>query len=102
MLHDVQDRVQRFELLRRGVKLRPPTSLVRVDDLPLQVARVHHVEVHQAQRADARRRQIERQRRTQPAGAHAQHLRRLQLLLALHAHFGQDQVARIARDLFSV
>ena len=39
-------------------------------------------------------------RRAQAAGADQQHLGGLQLLLALHADFGHDQVAAVAQDLF--
>ena len=77
-----------------------PDRRGRVNHLPLQVARVHRIEVHQPQRSHACRRQIQRQRRAQPARTHAQHLRSLQLLLPLHAHLGQDQVARVPRNLF--
>ena len=68
----------------------------RVDDLALQIARVYYVEVHQAQRAYAGRRQIERQRRTQPAGSDAKHARSFQFALAFLADFRKDQVARVA------
>ncbi len=70
-----------------------------MDDLALQIARVNHVEVHQAQGADAGRGQIKRERRTETAGTDAQNARGLELLLALDAHFGQDEVARVAREI---
>ena len=73
-----------------------------MDDLPLQVRVIDDVEVDHAKRAHASRRQIERQRRTQPTGADAQHLRGLDLLLPLHAHFGHDQMSRVAQDLIFV
>ena len=53
-------------------------------------------------RADARRGQVHRQRRAQPAGADAEHARRLELLLPFHAHFRQDQVPAVALDLVGV
>ena len=37
-------------------------------------------------------------RRTQPPGADTQYLGRLELLLPAQAHFGHDQVARVAQD----
>ena len=52
-----------------------------VDNLALQVAVVHHVEIHDADAAHARRRQVQRQRRAQPARADQQHAAALQLLL---------------------
>ncbi len=50
-------------------------------------------------RADACGGKIERKRRAEAAGADAEDFGGLQFLLALHAYFGQDQVARVARDL---
>ena len=75
-----------------------PTSAGGVDHLALQVGEIHHVEIDEADAADARGRQIQAQRRAQSAGAHQQHLGGLQLLLAFHAHFGDDQVAAVAQD----
>ena len=91
--------IERGEFLRGGVELLAADVVGGVDDLPLQVAGIHHVEIDEPQRADAGRSQIERQRRTESAGADAEHARSLQLLLALHAHFGQDQVPRVAREI---
>ncbi len=71
-----------------------------MNDLPLQIARVDDIEIDEAEGADSRRGQIQGQRRTESAGADTQHLGGLELLLAFHADFGQDQVARVARDLF--
>ena len=83
-----------------GVDLELADGRGGVDDLALQVAGVDNVEVDQAEGADAGGGEIERERRAQAAGADAEDFRGLQLLLALHAHFGQDEVARVARDLF--
>ena len=99
MLDDVQRGIEREELFLGRVELLAPNVFGGVDDLPLQIARVNHVEVDQAQRADAGRGQVERQRRAEPAGAHAEHPRGLQLLLALHAHFGQDEMPRVAGEI---
>ena len=85
--------------LGRRVQLLAAYIAGGVDDLPLQVRKIHDVEIHDAQRADAGGSQVQRQRRAQPAGADAQHLRLLQLELALHANFRQDQMARVAQDL---
>jgi hypothetical protein len=70
-----------------------------VDDLALQIAGVDDVEVDQAESADAGRGEIERQRRAQAAGADAEHARGFEAALALHAHFGQDEVARVAGEV---
>ena len=99
VLDDVQRRIERDELLRGGVELFAADVFGRVDDLALQIAGVHDVEIDQTQGADAGRGQIESQRRAQTAGAHAEHARGFQLALAFHAHFGQDQVARVAREV---
>ena len=50
-------------------------------------------------RADARRRQIEQQRRAQAAGADHEHASTAAARLPLLAHFVEDQVARIAFEL---
>ncbi len=89
-------RVDREQLVFRGVQLRAADVRRPVKNLPLQVAEVHDVEVNDADRADARRGEIQRDRRSQAAGADAEDLRRLQLLLTLHANFRQDQVAAVA------
>ena len=70
-----------------------------VDHLALQVGEIHHVEIHQADAADAGGCQIQPQRRAQPARAHQQHFGGLQLLLALDADLRHDQVAAVAQDL---
>ena len=71
MLHDVQRGIERFQLLIRGVKLLAADVRRRVNDLALQIACIHHIEVHQTQRAYACSGEIERQRRAKTACAHA-------------------------------
>ena len=97
-LANVDEGIDGRQLLRGRLQLGTANVVGGVDDLPLQIGVVHHVEVDQAQRAHAGRGQIERQRRAESAGADAQHARRLQLLLPVHAHLGHDQVARVAQD----
>ena len=75
-----------------------PTSRGGVDHLALQVGEIHHVEIDDADAPHARRGKVQAQRRAQSAGADQQHLRGLQLLLALHAHLGNDQVAAVAQN----
>ena len=70
-----------------------------VDDLPLEVGEVHHVEVDDPDGADARRGEIERQRRAQSAGADGEHARGLELALSLHADLGQQEVPRVPQNL---
>ena len=57
------------------------------------------IEIDKAESADAGRGQIERKRRAETAGADAKNARGLELLLALHTHLGQDDVARVAREI---
>ena len=73
-----------------------PTSLGEVDDLALKVRDVDDVEIDQAERADARRGEVQRQRRPQAAGADAEHLGGLEPLLPLHGHLGHDQVPGVS------
>ena len=66
-----------------------------MEDLTLQVGGIDLVHVDDADRADASRREVERGRRTEPAGAEQQHLRVEQLGLAFHAHLGQQEMALV-------
>ena len=58
--------------------------------------------VHDAERADSGRSQIQDQRRSQPARSDTEHLRLLQFELTVHADFRHDQVARVAQDFLVV
>src|ERR1019366_946639 len=69
--------------------------------LPLQVRKVHHVEVHEAERADARRREVERERRAEAARSHAQHACGLQLLLPVEADLRHDEMTGVALELLA-
>ena len=90
---DIQD------LLPGGVQLGTTHVLGAVNDLPLQVAEIDGVEVDQPQLPDAGGRKIEAQRSPQAPGPHQQDAGGLQLLLALHADFGHDEVPAVALDL---
>ena len=70
-----------------------------MDDLTLQVRVVDDVGVDDAERADTGRREIERRRGAEPAGADQEHARVEQLLLALLADLGNQDVARVAGAL---
>jgi hypothetical protein len=94
----VQERIDRLQFVGGGIELLAANVGGRVDDLALQVGVIDHVEVHNAERADARGRQVKRQRRTESARSDAQDFRGLQLLLPFHAHLGHDQMARVAQD----
>ena len=70
-----------------------------VDDLALEIVACDAVVVDDADGADARRGEIEQERRAEPARAHDEHARRLQPLLAFAADLLQQQMALIALDL---
>ena len=98
-LDDLEVRVQVLQFLLSGVDLEHADGRGGVDDLPLQIARIDHVEVHQTDGAHAGRGEVVRQRRAEAACPDAQDLGGFKLPLALHADLGKDQVARVARDL---
>ena len=93
MLDNFERGIECGELFGSRVELLPANVLGRVDNLALQVARVHNIEIDQPQRANAGCCKVQGQRRTQPARADTKHLGSFQPLLPLHAHFGQNQVA---------
>ena len=98
MFDDLQVRVDPLHFLGRRIQLLAPHVVGRVDHLPLQVGKVDDVEIDDPDPSDARRGQVQSQRRAQPAGAHQQHLGGFQLLLPFHPDFGNDQVAAVAQD----
>src|SRR5581483_8413681 len=96
---DVNEWVNRLELVFGGVELLAANVGGGVDDLPLQVGVVDDVEIDDTERTHACSAEIKRERRAEAAGSDAEHLRGLELELALHADLGHDQVARVAKDL---
>ena len=70
--------------------------------LPLQVGQVDPIAVDQCQGADAGGRQVQRGRRAKPSGTDDQHVRAAQPLLALDAEFVQQDMPRVAQQLFVV
>jgi hypothetical protein len=88
--------IELLEPFAGGVQLGPAHVRGGVEDLALDVGEVHDVEIDNAECADAGRRQVERQGRTQTARADAQHARLLQLLLPLQGHLGHDEVTAVA------
>ena len=91
-------RVDFGNCLARRVELRAADVARPVDNLPLEIGEVHHVEIHDTELADARRRQIQSQWRAQPPGTDGQHLCLLQFQLPVHADFGHDEVPAVAQD----
>ena len=70
-----------------------------MEELPLEVRFIHHVEVHDPDPSDARRRKIEGERRAESARADQEHARVLELHLTLHSHLRHDEMAAVAPDL---
>ena len=85
--------------VRARLDLGDPDPVRRVDDLALEVGQVDDVEVDDADRPHARRREVERGRRAEPARADQQHLGGQQLRLARGADLGDQQVAAVALAL---
>ena len=96
VLDDLDVGVERVDRLLGGVDLGDADALGGVDHLALEVGEVDDVVVDDAERADAGGGEVERGRRAEAAGAEQQHLRVEQLLLALGADLGDQQVARVA------
>src|SRR6476619_6009832 len=71
-------------------------SIVGVEDLALQVRQVDHVEVDDADRADAGGREVERRRGAETAGADEQRLRAEEPGLAGRADLGDQEMAAVA------
>ena len=92
---DVDVGVEQRQRLLRGVDLALTDPVDVVQDLALQVRLVDHVHVDDADRADTGRSQVQRGRRSQTAGAEQQDTGAEQLLLALLAHLGQQQVTAV-------
>ena len=72
-----------------------------MQDLPLQVARVHDIEVDDAESADAGGGKIHGGGRAEPAGPHAHDPGGLEAALAVDADIGQDDVPGVAGQLFA-
>src|SRR5207248_4095354 len=63
-----------------------------------QIAEVDHVEIDEAERADAGGRQVHRDRRSKTSRADTEHFRGLELALTVDADLRHDQVTRVAFD----
>ena len=70
-----------------------------MDDLTLQVADVDRVFVDEADRPDTSRREVHRRRRSQAAGADAEHARGLEPLLPFDADVGKREVTAVSQHL---
>jgi hypothetical protein len=72
VLHNLHVRIDRQKTVGRAVQFGASDVFCAMQDLPLEIARVDRVEIDDPQSADARRREIEREWRSQPSGSHAQ------------------------------
>src|SRR5680860_759171 len=91
-------RVEPLDGGRRALGLGAAHMAGVVHDLPLEIVEAHPVIVDDADLADARRGQIQKERRAEAAGADHEHARRLQALLAFAADLLQHQMALVAFD----
>ena len=82
-----------------ALRLRPADIALAVDDLALEIGLVDDVELHDAQRANPRRREVHQSGTAEAARADAQHAGVLQSLLPRHPDVGDDEVAAVAADL---
>ena len=96
---DVDLGVERGQAVASGLQLRAADVRRAMQNLSLKVALVDGVEIDDAERADAGRGQVQRRRRSQAAGADAQHAPALDAPLPFHADLRQDEVTAVALDL---
>ena len=91
--------IETRERFARGIDLGCPNAAGRMQDLALQVGEIDRVAVRKHEGPDARRCQVHRSGRAQPASTDHQRAGIQQALLTLHAEFGQQNVPRIAQQL---
>ena len=83
----------------RRLQLRSADVARAVQDLALQVARVDGIEIDDADRSNAGRREIQRGGRSEPARADAEHPSGLELPLTVDTHLRKNQVPAVALNL---
>ena len=88
--------IHRFHRLFRGLHLGLAHILRSVDNLALQIGKVDHVGISNADGAHACCGKVHRHGGPEAASANHEHLRIQELLLTLRAYFLQDDVAGIA------
>jgi hypothetical protein len=86
----------------RGFDFRRADGIGAVENLALQVGEVDLVRVGEGEPADAARREVERRRAAEPAGADDERARRPQPLLAFDPDFREKDVAAVAEELLVV
>jgi hypothetical protein len=97
----VDKRIDLADRVTCTLGLGPADVGLAVDDLPLQVGLVDHVELDDADGAHAGGGQVQQGRRAQPAGTDDQHLRLLEAFLPGQPQIGNDQVAAIALNFLA-
>jgi len=70
-----------------------------MNDLALKIGLINCVEIDDAKRPDAGRREIEQRRTAETTGADHQYARIFQPLLAVHSHIRNDQVTAVTAYL---
>jgi hypothetical protein len=70
-----------------------------VEDLSVEVPELDPIVVHDPERPDARRSQIEGRRTPEPTGAYQEDSGALQSPLSLGTHLGEDEMPRVANEL---
>ena len=97
-----QVRIDAVDGFLGGLGLGAAHVRVRVEDLPLQIGKIHGVEIHDADLADAGGGEIHGDGRAEAARADAQDAGGLDFLLAGQTDFGQNQMPRVAADFVIV
>src|ERR1041385_1782201 len=97
--HDANVGVEVGQPFRAGLNLGSSDGRGAMEDLPLEIADVHPVEIDQAQGADTRGRQVKGSRRPQSSGAHDQNAGCFEPRLTLGADARQGEVAGVAEEL---
>jgi hypothetical protein len=95
-------RIQSFDRRFRAFDLGAANICCAVQNLALEIRQRDYVVVENANLADARRREILNERRSETARAYDEDPRGLQLLLARSTDAAQHDMARIALDFFAL
>ncbi len=90
--------VDRLQAVFGRLQLGPAYIVGAMHHLTLQVTKVNHVEIDEAEATHAGGGEVQAQWRAEAARADEQDRRRLEAFLAVHADFGHDEVAAVAGD----
>jgi hypothetical protein len=92
---DVHVRIDVADAIARRVQLGASDIAGAVQDLTLEVREIHDVEVHEPERADTGRGEIQRDRRAEPPRSDDEHPRRLELALTRQLDVGEEEMASV-------